>query len=378
MDITECGSKPCQNGGTCIDQINVFSCNCAPGFTGDTCSTTIQEYNLIKLYCKLLYEVDETLPPIAASTGHGSWLLPGAGAEMTIQQMGKRASWAFNYYPSNAASTISAAWRSLEMAVVCFYHARNNPQMYRFKHCLTPLDAASQSISILHDMLYVGNWGAHMWDEHNLLVQEFNVVIGFQDSISSQLQRDFSAQIDSIETIQDPEEQEIAKLNLFQSHTADFASAGSVQSAVHNSQQNLNIVRGNKAIEQAYKRFEKASKALWQSIEQDPNNEALWVQYLSLLDGEDAWKGLTPESLRSLKTQAGEGLQDAKENKRMSRLFEQYQEQEGAIISRLNTAPIEARQDLIALLNSEPGQSLSTESREAMLIAIRGELESLL
>lgn len=42
-EINECGSNPCENGGTCTDLINDFSCVCAPGYTGDTCMINIDE-----------------------------------------------------------------------------------------------------------------------------------------------------------------------------------------------------------------------------------------------------------------------------------------------------------------------------------------------
>ena len=37
-DIDECASSPCQNGGTCVDGVNSFTCSCKPGFTGLTCN----------------------------------------------------------------------------------------------------------------------------------------------------------------------------------------------------------------------------------------------------------------------------------------------------------------------------------------------------
>ena len=44
LDIDECGPSPCLNGGTCIDGINQFTCNCTEGWTADRCH--IGEYDL--------------------------------------------------------------------------------------------------------------------------------------------------------------------------------------------------------------------------------------------------------------------------------------------------------------------------------------------
>ena len=40
LDIGECSSDPCQNGGTCIDEISAFACICMGGYTGDVCETS--------------------------------------------------------------------------------------------------------------------------------------------------------------------------------------------------------------------------------------------------------------------------------------------------------------------------------------------------
>ena len=38
-DVDECSSNPCENGGTCIDGINEYSCQCVAGYTGTNCET---------------------------------------------------------------------------------------------------------------------------------------------------------------------------------------------------------------------------------------------------------------------------------------------------------------------------------------------------
>ncbi|KAL4228457.1 hypothetical protein ACF0H5_011504 [Mactra antiquata] len=42
-DIDDCKPQPCQNGGTCNDQINGYNCTCIPGYTGNVCQTDINE-----------------------------------------------------------------------------------------------------------------------------------------------------------------------------------------------------------------------------------------------------------------------------------------------------------------------------------------------
>jgi hypothetical protein len=38
-DIDECESQPCDNGGTCTDQVNSYLCVCPTGYTGINCET---------------------------------------------------------------------------------------------------------------------------------------------------------------------------------------------------------------------------------------------------------------------------------------------------------------------------------------------------
>ena len=39
-DIDECASSPCQNGGTCTDAVNSYTCACVAGYNGDDCETS--------------------------------------------------------------------------------------------------------------------------------------------------------------------------------------------------------------------------------------------------------------------------------------------------------------------------------------------------
>ena len=39
VDINECESSPCNNFGTCNDEVNGYNCSCVAGFTGEDCET---------------------------------------------------------------------------------------------------------------------------------------------------------------------------------------------------------------------------------------------------------------------------------------------------------------------------------------------------
>merc|ERR1712002_1253079 len=40
-DIDECASSPCQNGATCEDEVNKFTCQCEENWEGDLCEIEI-------------------------------------------------------------------------------------------------------------------------------------------------------------------------------------------------------------------------------------------------------------------------------------------------------------------------------------------------
>ena len=39
VDVDECASNPCQNGATCTDDVNGYTCWCKMGYAGTSCQT---------------------------------------------------------------------------------------------------------------------------------------------------------------------------------------------------------------------------------------------------------------------------------------------------------------------------------------------------
>ncbi len=62
-DVDECSTLPCMNHGTCIDQVNGYSCECNPGFTGPKCESGtvlfLQYHGYIKPSNLYFQDVDE-------------------------------------------------------------------------------------------------------------------------------------------------------------------------------------------------------------------------------------------------------------------------------------------------------------------------------
>ena len=44
LDINECASQPCQNGGQCVDGVNGYNCTCADGYAGTNCEQSWYNY----------------------------------------------------------------------------------------------------------------------------------------------------------------------------------------------------------------------------------------------------------------------------------------------------------------------------------------------
>ena len=60
-DVDECSSNPCLNDGTCIDDVNSFSCLCADGFEGVFCNRGmrqgVESQNLFRKVCECCTQV---------------------------------------------------------------------------------------------------------------------------------------------------------------------------------------------------------------------------------------------------------------------------------------------------------------------------------
>ncbi|PWA26071.1 hypothetical protein CCH79_00001470 [Gambusia affinis] len=52
LDINDCESNPCHNGGTCIDKVSVYQCICADGWEGDHCEISESCRRLILTSCR--------------------------------------------------------------------------------------------------------------------------------------------------------------------------------------------------------------------------------------------------------------------------------------------------------------------------------------
>ena len=49
-DINYCAEDPCENGGSCHDDITGYSCSCPQGFTGYNCETGVYKYFVLLSY----------------------------------------------------------------------------------------------------------------------------------------------------------------------------------------------------------------------------------------------------------------------------------------------------------------------------------------
>lgn len=62
-DIDECAGGPCEHGGTCVDLIGGFRCECPPEWTGDVCQIDVNE-------CEITYPLSSTSSSTSSSSHH--------------------------------------------------------------------------------------------------------------------------------------------------------------------------------------------------------------------------------------------------------------------------------------------------------------------
>jgi len=61
-DVDYCAPLLCSNGGTCVDGIDDFTCDCVPGYTGSRCETGTMNSNFQYILKKLLVVLLLILP----------------------------------------------------------------------------------------------------------------------------------------------------------------------------------------------------------------------------------------------------------------------------------------------------------------------------
>ena len=57
-DIDECSSNPCQNGATCTDDVNSYTCGCVAGYTGVLCETGVYGYKMCSVIVYILINLN--------------------------------------------------------------------------------------------------------------------------------------------------------------------------------------------------------------------------------------------------------------------------------------------------------------------------------
>ena len=52
VDINECASSPCRNGGACNDHVNSYTCTCSQEYSGTHC-----ELGICSIYAIILHNL---------------------------------------------------------------------------------------------------------------------------------------------------------------------------------------------------------------------------------------------------------------------------------------------------------------------------------
>ena len=59
IDVNECASNPCLNGGSCIDLIGRFSCRCPEGFDGKNCENGLFNIIIFNTFILIVFYLTE-------------------------------------------------------------------------------------------------------------------------------------------------------------------------------------------------------------------------------------------------------------------------------------------------------------------------------
>ena len=84
-DIDECASSPCQNGGTCVDGVNSYTCNCDVGYAGKNCETG-NILNIYPLATAVLLDKFADQNSINFTLSQKQFQLPGNAAKRLMYQ----------------------------------------------------------------------------------------------------------------------------------------------------------------------------------------------------------------------------------------------------------------------------------------------------
>ena len=105
LDINECSSVPCQNGGTCVDQVNGYKCTCSPGYTGSNCQTSMFKYQTAGQSLNIINLISLNLITIIEG---GSYLNQKADWKSDVPQT----TW-IHHMPLLWLPSISIPWRNV-------------------------------------------------------------------------------------------------------------------------------------------------------------------------------------------------------------------------------------------------------------------------
>ena len=84
MNVDECSSNPCLNGGACVDGVASYECQCGSGFEGLDCETKV---NFCRNNpCRNGGRCNEGVEKFSCTCPKGEWVLRGIKSLFIIFQ----------------------------------------------------------------------------------------------------------------------------------------------------------------------------------------------------------------------------------------------------------------------------------------------------